>query len=230
MSSPLQIPQKFRDFRFKDWTNAFDFLPPNCPRFYPTETLFGDWHSSVLLLAKDAAPSCVMRKAFANEGIDGWRHAQKGRDRAGYRTNERLVDLVRTHKLPTPLYGSAAAHMLYDDPRFSRNLRGFYEGALHDHLADVLRWVIGRMPNIRTIGCLGVEAWYLTSVVLEHPCTPTTAAKNAAKHRDAESIITGYVNDREISASCHFHPSARVSKEQLNAGWSGLAARVNMPR
>jgi hypothetical protein len=45
------------------------------------------------------------------------------------------------------LYGSATANMLYDDPRWSRALPGFYDGPLNDFLRRILRWVTESMEN-----------------------------------------------------------------------------------
>jgi hypothetical protein len=221
------IPPDIRRFRHDGYTNAFSFVSPECPRFYPTETLFGDWRAPFLILAKDAAPTHVMRGLVEREGCDGWRHAQRERrDPAGYRTNERLVDLVRSHALPEPLYGSATAHMLYDDPRWSRSLPGFYSGALHEHLADVLRWVIGE-SSVRVIACVGIEAWFLTSVVLGYRWpSRSAAARSARDHRDKALIISGMVGKRELCATCHFHPS-RGGPQQWNLGWSGLASLID---
>jgi hypothetical protein len=216
------VPPHFRTFAHGGYTNALSFLPCDCARFYPTETLFGNWDSPILLLAKDAAPTGVMRDLVESNGCDGWRHAQRERgDRAGWKTNERLVNLVRAHQLPDPLYGSATANMLYDDPEWSRSLPGFYSGPLHEYLAEVLRWVIGKMPNLRAVACIGHESWYLTSVVLGD----RTAARRAREYRDQEKMISGTVGGRKIAASAHFHPS-RGSREQWALGWQGLAAAI----
>ncbi len=216
------IPQYFRDFRYEGYTNALSFVPHSCSRFYPTETLFGNWLSPVLLLAKDAAPTGVMRALVESGGCHGWRHAEREKgDRGGWRTNERLVELVRRHLLPEPLYGSATANMLYDDPQWSRSLPGFYSGHLHSYLAGVLRWVIGGMPNLRVIACVGKEAWYLTSVVLGDPA----AARQSREFRDEQRMLMSRLGNREIAASSHFHP-ARGSREQWALGWSGVAKFV----
>jgi hypothetical protein len=118
------------------------------PCLYTTETLLGDWHAPILVLAKDAAPTGVIRELARLQGIGAWRHAERRRgDRGGWRTNERLAELSKC--VPgSKLYGSALANLLYDDPRWSRALPGFCAGPLHGYLADVLRWVIDSMPNL----------------------------------------------------------------------------------
>jgi hypothetical protein len=42
------------------WTNVFSLVPSN-DHLYATETLFGDWSGRTLLLAKDAAPTQIIR-------------------------------------------------------------------------------------------------------------------------------------------------------------------------
>ena len=220
-AGPL-VPSHFRDFTYPGYTNALSFLPHGCPRFYPTETLFGNWDSPILLLAKDAAPTAVMRDSVKSDGCGGWRHAQRERgDYAGWKTNERLANLVRAHQLPDPLYGSATANMLYDDPEWSRSLPGFYSGPLHDYLVEVLRWVIGNMRNLRAVACISRESWYLTAVVLGD----RAAAPRAREYRDQERMLSGSISSRKIVASAHFHPS-RGSREQWALGWRGLASVI----
>lgn len=215
------IPDRFRHFSFAGYTNVFSFLP-DCPRFYATETLFGDWGAPVLLLAKDAAPTRVIRELAKTEGNGAWRHAERRRDDAGgYRTNERLVEVSKS--LPgSKLYGSALANLLCDDPRWSRALPGFFSGPLHDYLADVLRWVIHSMPNLHAIACIGEHAWFLTAQVLGQ----STVARQAARYRDAERFITGHAGARTIFATSHFHP-ARGSRSQWSLGWARLATTLS---
>src|SRR4051794_23637894 len=94
MRSTPPIPKQFRQFAIDGYTNVFCILP-SCPRFYATETLFGDWDAPVLLLAKDAAPAHVIRDLARTEGVGAWRHAQRHLgDRGGWRTNERLTALA----------------------------------------------------------------------------------------------------------------------------------------
>ena len=220
MRSTPAIPRDFRKFAHDGYTNVFSFLP-DCTRLYATETMHGDWDAEVLLLAKDAAPTEAIRKRAKVEGCGAWRHSERCRgDRGGCQTNERLGTLAQG--LPgTQLYGSALANLLYDDPGWSRALPGFYSGRLHAYLADVLRWVIDNMPNLRAIACLGGHAWFLTATVLGE----AAAARDARRYRDAEQSIIGRVRDRAILATSHFHP-ARGSRARWGLGWPRLAAHV----
>lgn len=214
-----RIPERFRHFSFPGYTNAFSFLPRECTRLYPTETLFGDWNSPVLLLVNDAGPTGNARKLVEREGDLGWRHAQRARgDSSGWRTNEGLTELVRSFGLPTPLYGTATAHMMCDAEGFSRSLPGFYKGPLHEFLCEVLRWTIAGMPNLRVIGCLGADAWFLTAAVLGH----RDADRRAAEFRDSEHALHGLSGGRQVAATSHFPPS-RGDRAQRELGWRLLA-------
>lgn len=214
------IPDRFRRFEHPGYTNVFSIFP-DCPRLYATETLFGDWDAPVLLLAKDAAPTHVIRRLATSEGSRAWRHAERRRgDSGGWRTNERLAHL--SERVPgSKLYGSALANLLCDDPRWSRALPGFHSGPLHDYLADVLRCVIDNMPNLRAVACIGEHAWFLTATVLGQ----ALAARQHRVYRDEERRLLGHVSYREIFASSHFHP-ARGSRAQWSLGWSRLASVI----
>src|SRR5258708_5807090 len=116
------VPNWIRDFNYPDWTNVFQLVPSN-DHLYGTETLFGDWNARILLLAKDGCPTYVIRDRRDEGEPRPWRHGVNGE--IGSRTNDRLsqfVSLLPENKL---LYGSAAAHMLYDNERTSRQLAGF---------------------------------------------------------------------------------------------------------
>lgn len=218
-----ELPSRIRDFAFSGYTNVHSFLK-TCPRLYGTETMpgFGDWDASVLLLAKDGAPTQVIRSLAQREGDGAWRHAQRERgDPGGFKSNERLVELASV--IPgTKLYGSATANMLYDDPRWSRSLPGFYSGPLHDHLAYVLGWVITSMPNLRVIACLGSNSWYLTTHVLGI----SHVSRQSDAYRDGSRQVAGQFAGRSILATSHYHPAARVSNDRMASGWSALRTLV----
>ena len=154
MSRIVNIPDWIKNFRYEGYTNVFEIIK-DCPRFYATETLYGDWDAEVLLLAKDAAPAHVIYELFKKEGKDAWRHAQRRLwDKGGVKTNERLDRLVKKflpelHKDGNLLYGSALANLLFNEPNWSRPLPGIKRGALFTHLGSMLKWVIEEMPNLR---------------------------------------------------------------------------------
>lgn len=202
----------------KGWTNVFTLVKSN-EHLYGTETLFGDWGGQTLLLAKDGAPTPVIRSLLAKGDPRPWRHAQRQLgDCGGWRTNERLSRLAET--VPGgKLYGSATANLLYDDPRWSRALPGFYSGPLHEYLRRVLQWVLESMPAVERVACLGAEAWFLTCTTLNQ----ALAARRFSEYRAARKPVLGKVRGREISTFALYHPAARVSDDTMGQGWDSLA-------
>jgi len=200
------------------WTNAHSELDPSECRLYGTETLFGDWDARVLILAKDWGPTPWLRTLIAR-GDPGWRHAERSRgDQAGYKTNEFLVRAAPM--LPGgKLYGSATANLLYDDPGWSRGLPGFWSGPLHDHLSQVLRWVLTTMPRVEVVACIGAESWYLTTRVLGHK----HASRRFKDHRLDPQPLICKCEGKQIAAFAVKHP-ARGSNEEKWIGWRAIAS------
>lgn len=222
MSERTRVPDWIREFSCPGWTNVFQLVRKN-EYLYGTETLFGDWDSRVLLLAKDACPTSAIQEACDKGEARPWRHAQrKLGDRAGWRSDERLSDLAAS--IPGgKLYGSATANMLYDDPRRSRALPGFYDGPLYVHLQRVLSWVLESMPQIDWIARLGAEAWFLTCKAMGN----TLAASKFQEYRNARRPIGGVIGKKTIRAFPLYHPAARVSNALMESGWRAFATRFN---
>lgn len=199
------------------WTNVFELVPSN-ERLYGTETLFGDWNGRTLLLAKDGAPTHVIRHLRDRGETTPWRHAQrKLGDSGGWKTNEYLTKAV-SHISGGLLYGSSTANLLYDNPSWSRSLPGFYSGPLHDYLKIVLGWVIESMSRIERILCLGQEAWFLTSHVLGQ----SQLARRFSEFRDRQMQVTGVYGQKRICVHALYHPAARVSNDLKAAGWHAM--------
>jgi hypothetical protein len=193
-------------------------LVPSNDHLYGTETLFGDWAGKTLLLAKDGAPTPVI-KAIRDKGeARPWRHAQRELgDSGGWKSNDRIV-AASEGLAGGKLYGSATANLLYDDPAWSRSLRGFYKGPVHEYLVRVLAWVIGSMPNIRCIACLGQEAWFLSNIAIgQH-----AAARHFAEHRDLCRSTSGTCSGKTVLAFALYHPAARVSNESQQKPWDAM--------
>lgn len=202
----------------KGWTNVFKELP-NDAHLYGTETLFGDWDGTTLLLAKDGCPTPDLREAKVR-GATSRRHAERARgDKGGWRTNESLARSVAG--LPGgKLYGSATANLLYDDRRWSRSLPGFRDGTLFEYFVRVLAWVVEQMPNLQRVACLGQEAWFLANVTMGRP----ELARQFAAHRDGGAPSRGSVGGKEITAFALYHPAARVSNDAKRKAWEVLLA------
>lgn len=224
MSDRPRVPDWIRDFRCPGWTNIFDRLPTE-EHLYGTQTLFGDWNSRVLLLLKDWGPTSSLDEGIRNREPRPWRHAQRELgDRQGWRTNDRLrrrlVPLLPEKEF---LYGSAAANMLYDDPRWSRSLSGFFAGDLHEFLKCVLSWVVESMPRLEWVACLGTEAWFLTCVTIGD----SASATRFKECRDSYKPVIGVVGKKRIRAFPLYHPAARVKLHLMESGWQAFAAHLS---
>lgn len=161
MRSTPAIPAWIRDFRHPGYTSIYEMRPEEA-KLYCTETLLGDWDGSVLLLAKDAAPAEVIDDRIRRGEADPWRHSERGRDRMGWRTNEKVIELASL--LPgEKLYGSALGHLMQDGEETSTDLSGVGSGPLRAHLDSVLRFVLSEMDSLRAIVCLGNHSWDLVS-------------------------------------------------------------------
>ena len=205
------------------WRNAFgkELLGPNPKRFYPTETLYGDWDGEVLFLAQDALPAPALKNTIEdykkkNISIDeAWVHADRENPehKGGFKTNEILKANKDKYIDPTKvLYGSITANMLFDmadgSKNYQRELKGFNNKILQAHMKNVLRWVVENMPNIKAIFCLGPKAWEVTSSF-------SNQEKNETNFQDyirkAETLNV-FISNKEVCLIPSYHPVARPSK------------------
>jgi hypothetical protein len=212
------------------WVNAFgpNLLGSTARRLFATETLFGDWQGNVLLLAQDPMPASALRTLIAKcrasgSPIEGaWRHADRHLfgDKKGIKTNERLKTLVQKYLGGVGvLYGSASAHMLFDDgvgATYSQNLTGFYSEPLQTHLQRVLSWAVQNMANITHVACLGEKAWDL--------CVSTAGLDLSSERdfklcRDSGVKISASIADKQLSLIPVHHPAARISKSEIEKNW-----------
>jgi len=138
-------------------------------RLYGTETMTGlnDWDAEVLLLAKDAGPSCVFQSLIDHQDPEPWRHADKVKgDIHGVSTNEKLRELAKL--IPgTKMYGSLLANLLRNDGKSGGLLPDFSNPLLQTYIKDVLRYSIDRLQNIKVIACLGNDSWKFVSALSE---------------------------------------------------------------
>jgi hypothetical protein len=223
-----QVPDWIRDFRHPNWTNVFHLVPNN-KSLYPValradwKSHFNDWNGRILLLAKDGCPTRVIHDRVNARDPQPWRYGQRELgDEMGWRTNERLYRFASA--IPGgKLYGSAAAHMLYDDPRSSRKLKGFKSDALQKFLQRVLGWVVQSMPHVEWVACLGEEAWFLTCTVLGN----SFAASNFKDYRDSCRPVAGLLDKKEIAAFPLYHPAALGNAiNEMNNGWRAFATAL----
>jgi hypothetical protein len=224
------VPDWIRAFSYPGWTNVFQLGPTN-DHLYPLalraewKSQFNDWNGPILLLAKDGCPTRAIRDCVEKGESQPWRYAQRELgDARGWRTNERLANFAYT--IPGgKLYGSATANMLYDDPRWSRSLPGFYDGPLNVFLQRVLCWVADSMPKLEYIACLGAESWFLTCQTMEN----FVAAADFQQYRDSRNPVDGRIGEKEVGAFPLYHPAARVSTDLMESGWRAFAKKVRSP-
>jgi hypothetical protein len=213
------------------WINAFneDYLGTSTKNLYPTETLFGDWNGKILILAQDALPASALKKLIYTTTQNGypkefaWRHANREihGDKKGYRTNESLRILVNNYASDCGvLYGSAAAHMLYDDgcDKYRQVLKGFKNHQLQNHLIEVLYWVISNMPNLKFIMCLGERAWQVANSSAE-----TQFSNDFRLMRQSNKNVVTTISNKQIYLIPAFHPAARASAQERERNWKTLA-------
>lgn len=222
-----RVPNWIREFSFPGWTNVFQLVPDN-KDLYPEalrpdwKTQYNDWNGGILLLAKDGCPTRVIRES---RELRPWRYAQQELgDEGGWRTNNRLYRLASV--IPGgKLYGSATANMLYDHPGWSRSLPGIFGGPIHDFLRNVLTWVLGEMPRVKWVACLGNEAWFLTCTTIGVPA----AASRYRAYRDAYEPIIGSVGEKKIGAFPLYHPGARIATDLMERGWHKFGPLLCVP-
>lgn len=214
MTPPL--PDWISDFRLDGYTNVYELCPGES-RLYGTEDLFGDWNGRVLLLAKDFACSRLIRDRIEAGDPRPYRHEPK------LVTNRRLLKLaapLRTGESPETcglLYGSALASLCRDDDKMCGTLPNRKEAMRFGE--RVLSFVIGHMPNLQSIVCMGDEAWRCTSGVL----------KLRTSWADARDAATP-VESGSLSVFAAYHPAARISKEQRQRPWDAVSEAIGRRR
>jgi hypothetical protein len=181
------LPGWIREASVPGYENAHQLCPGE-PRLYGTESLFGDWGGKVLLLAKDFGPSSIVRGRIAAGDPRPYRHEPR------MRANRRLVQMAEPIQHLGLLYGSALANLLRADGRVSGTLPN--RTAAMAHGVAVLRWVLGQMPALRRVVCLGAEAW-------ECGCAAIGLVGDWREHRESGEPLGPLV--------AAYHPSARVS-------------------
>ena len=216
------------------WVNVFseEFLGKNIQQLYATETLFGNWDGELLILAQDALPASSLKSVINSHTSKGesranaWRHADKIQygDRAGWKTNQRIKDFLKLYAPSIQgVYGSATAHMLYDDgsESYSQDLRGYKSKELQIHLIKVLKWVIDNMPNLRIILCLGSKAWNLAA-----DASGSKLTKDYQNLRDTSNYKNVRISDRLLTIIPAYHPAARVDIKALEKNWRCLESLI----
>jgi hypothetical protein len=192
------LPDWIRHAQVPGYTTAHQLCPDDT-RLFGTESLYGDWGGQVLLLAKDFGPSRILRARIVGGDPRPYRHEP------GMLANVRLRELAAPAEGLGLLYGSALANLLRDDGRVSGALPNREQALAYG--AQVARFVVERMPALRRVVCLGLEAW-------EVACAALGLEGDWRAHRDSGEPLGPLV--------AAFHPSARVARERMEGPWSAL--------
>lgn len=169
-------------------------------RLYGTESLYGDWGATVLLLAKDFGPTQIMLDRIVCGDSRPYRHEPN------MLTNRRLRRLAGPIVGSGLLYGSALGNLLRDDGQVSGALPN--RGEAINYGKEVTRFAVERMSALRWIMCLGQEAWEVAAAAQEVDGDWKT-------HRDSGRPLGLLV--------AAYHPAARVSQERMAGPWEALA-------
>jgi len=222
----IEIKSKNKDGEEKSvfWRNAFSekLLGANIDRFYPTETLYGDWDGEVLFLAQDALPAPLLKKLiedFRKRGIpvsETWVHGDKDNPNlkgfldesikaGGSRTNTNLKKFKEKFiDSKGAVYGSVAANMLFDDDggtNMSQDVKGFNSPIFVEYMQTVLKWVVMNMPNLKVVFCLGVQACQVSSSFLD------LDKKDRNKNFIGEPPKRAKIGTKEIDLIHCYHPT-----------------------
>ena len=198
MNNTPKLPDWIRQADVPDYVTAHQLCSGES-RLYGTESLYGNWDGQILLLAKDFAPSSLVRDRITGGDTRPYRHEP------GMRTNRELQRRVGPVERLGLLYGSALGNLLRDD--------GVVSGPLPNRRAamaygvDVTRFVIEHMKNLCFIMCLGQEAWEVATVSLG-------VEGSWQEHRDS-----GVPLGKLVAA---YHPAARVAGDCMAHPWATL--------
>ena len=158
MQSTPAFPAELRRSPSPAYASIYDYDPSET-RLFGTESLYGDWDSTVLLLAKDFAPDSYIQERQAKApGTRLFSHDPT------FQTNKNLVKRFRPLLPCEPLYGSALAGLLKKNGQRSGSLP---DRALIEPFAiEVIRFTVSKMPNLRAIACLGADSWEFATCAL----------------------------------------------------------------
>jgi len=202
----IMIPVDIRAFRHDGFKNIYepDFCP-NETRLYGTESLYGDWNGELLLLAKDFAPSNLIRERLARGESRPYHHTDSNSQELGRKTNIQLCRCVERFEINCgKLYGSAYACLLRDDNCGSGTLRT--SAQIKWFIRRALLFTEAQMPNLNVIACLGEDAWKCATEAHDQPGLAWGAYRTAR-----QSVTVVVPNERKIKLVAMRHPSRPYS-------------------
>lgn len=197
MATPA-LPSWITDARVPGYVAAHQLVPGET-RLFGTESLYGDWGGEILLLAKDFGPTRIVGDRVDDGDPRPYRHDP------AMSTNRRLLKLAAPFESRGLLYGSALANLLRDDGQLSGSLPNRREAMGYG--TRVARFVVANMPRLRWIVCMGAEAWEVASGAIGVSGDWQELRRTC---RTSGPLVAAY------------HPSARVSWDELRAPWEAL--------
>lgn len=206
MSSTPPIPAEIRNLKVDGYTNVYQ-LVPHATRLFGTESLYGDWQSSVFLVAQDFANARFIQKRIEAKHHDPYSHDCK------LRTNRNLCRFASEVVKYGALYGSALGPMLKDTDSMSTSLPN-RKTAL-EAASTILHFTIKNMPNLRTIVCMGGVAYSS----IQHTYFPNKSHVMRFNPGQAPIPLPG----SNALVFTTFHPAARVSAERAQRAWQAIA-------
>lgn len=214
------LPPSIRAFRHARYETAHMLAGlEGETKLFSTETLFGDWDGETLLLAKDAAPSEVLRRRIKEGDPSPWRHADRERgDKIGVQTNEGVVKIANL-LAGRKLYGSALGNLLRNDGATSGSLPSLDSVEIRQYITQLLAFVVANMPNLSAIVCLGQDAYSAA-------CANSTPARSYLKAGEScEASMFG----RDLLIGHLKHPSRPFKGGWLarNEEWIEVANSCN---
>lgn len=216
MEKPIKtppLPVWIREYSTRSYTNIYELCPQET-RLYGTESLYGDWDGPLLLLAKDFAPSRLVRERLNCEERP-YHHTDWKTEpgEIGATTNRNLSHFAE--RIPCgKLYGSALAGLLRKDGRISGPLPDLDKNM--PFIRKVLEFTIGHMPNLRVLACLGEVAWHCTTLALQ------CADADWSEHR--QSRLPVEVGELRLFALAHPSRYPPGGKARVQGDWDALRA------
>ena len=142
------IPSWIKELRVPGYRNIYEYELGQ-QNLYGTETLFGDWSGELLLLAKQFAPSTYVEDRIQANELTPYHH------KPSLPTNKHLRELVAGYGGGV-LYASAC-FFLRDDGEWSGSLPN--KAQVLTASRPIFEFTLEHMPNLRTVACLGKDAW-----------------------------------------------------------------------
>jgi len=200
------------------YTSVYE-VDPSETRIYGTESLYGNWHGKLLVLAQDFANAEFVRARKAARHPRPFSHDPRNK------TNLRLCPLLEESGLTTEaLYGSALGGALKETDGTGDELPNRAEARRYGE--RVVGFTVDTMPNLKAISCLGVFAWECVWRAFGLG-TLTQASQDRRRLLRAREPYLGHRDSRPIGLFAHVHTSTRgINSHPRKTAEAGSAWRA----